>query len=318
MRGTGFELKIHMPSYKRIGMPSATIEDIEKQRYRIKAAWRLGKITKKTRDALLEASKVMGRHKSTWGHDRHESILKRLIMLAWGGGKYDDLPDASLADMLEDKEVTGKIVDWIHAHYANEETNRDMRGALRAFGKLLTNDDPSHKDATPPPSIDWVQATLPSNYDPVPNPANMITWTETREMCEHPETTARGAALLAVAWDAGPRSGELEDLSVGDVSDHDLGKSSVWTGRLASAMLLSRTLSHTSGNGSISIQPLIVPETRTTPLPHCGRNSRTPTVSPTGCTGTSSWMPPSAWASTSLTTPLTSANRLQARAPAGG
>lgn len=51
----------------------------------------------------------------------------------------------------------------------------------------------------------------------------MITWPETREMCEHPETNARDAALLAVAWDAGPCSGELEDLCVRDVSDHDVG-----------------------------------------------------------------------------------------------
>lgn len=201
-------------------MPNATTADVEKQRERIREA---DQITEETREALLDASKVMGRHKSTWGHNRHESVLKRLIMMAWGGTKYDP-PEPSLVDALEDKEATGEIVEWIHARYENEETNRDMRGALRALGKVLTNEDPSHKDATPPPSIDWVPATLPSNYDPVPNPANMITWPETREMCEHPETPARDAALLAVAWDAGPRSGELEELTVGDVSDHDLGK----------------------------------------------------------------------------------------------
>jgi len=201
-------------------MPKATKADIDKQRNRIRDA---DEITEQTREALLEASKVMGRHRSEWGYDRHESVLKRLIMIAWGGTKYDP-PDPSLADALDDKEAAGEIVEWINARYENEETNRDMRGALRTFGKVLTNDDPSYKDATPPPSIDWVPATLPSNYDPVPNPANMITWPETRKMCEHPETSARDAALLAVAWDAGPRSGELEDLKVGDVSDHDLGK----------------------------------------------------------------------------------------------
>jgi len=201
-------------------MPSATASDVKKQRGRIREA---EEITEETREALLKASKVMGRHKSTWGHNRQESVMKRLIMLAWGGTKYDP-PEASLVEALEDKEAAGEIVEWINARYDNEETNRDMRGALRAFGKVLTNEDPSHKDATPPPSIDWVPATLPSHYDPVPNPANMITWPETREMCDHPETNARDAALLAVAWDAGPRSGELEALTVGDVSDHDLGK----------------------------------------------------------------------------------------------
>jgi hypothetical protein len=51
----------------------------------------------------------------------------------------------------------------------------------------------------------------------------MWTWDEVREACEHPETNARDAALLAVAWDAGPRSGELKELTLGDISDHDVG-----------------------------------------------------------------------------------------------
>lgn len=202
-------------------MPQATFEDVEKQRERIR---NVEGIDEDTREAMLEASKVMGRYRSKWGYDRHESILKRLIMLAWGGEKYDDPPDACLADALEDKDATGEIVEWIHDHYENEETNRDMRGTLRTFGKVLTNDDPTDKEAAPPPSIDWVPATLPSNYDPVPNPASMITWTEAREQAEHPATNARDAAAVALAWDAGPRSGELEDLTIGDISDHDLGK----------------------------------------------------------------------------------------------
>ena len=201
-------------------MAKATMAEVEKQRERIRET---DQITEETREKLLRASKVMGQHKSTWGHSRHESVLKRLIMIAWGGTKYDP-PEASLTDALEDRDATGEIVEWIHEHYENEETNRDMRGALRTFGKVLTNKDPSNKDATPPPSIDWVPADLPRNYNPVPNPADMISWTETREMCDHPETNARDAALLAVAWDAGPRSGELEELTVGDISDHDLGK----------------------------------------------------------------------------------------------
>lgn len=201
-------------------MPNASAEDVEAQRDRIREADEIGE---ETRESLLEASKAMGRHRSTWGHSRHESVLKRLIMLAWGGTKYDP-PAASLADALEDKEAAGELVEWINERYENVESNRDMRNALRLFGKLLANDDPTEKDASPPPSLDWISATVPDNYDPRPNPANMISWEEVREMCEHPETNARDAALLAVAWDAGPRSGELEALSVGDVSDHRFGK----------------------------------------------------------------------------------------------
>lgn len=212
-----------MPSFKLLSMPGATQEDIDHQRNRIKSS---DQISDETREALLQSSKVMGRFRSRWGYERHESILKRLIILAWGGQKYDseDFHDASLADALDQKEVAGEIVDWIHMTYDNEETNRDYRGALRTFGKLLVCEDPTDKEATPPPSLRWIPATLPRNYDPLPNPANMIKWAEVEEMCEHPETHPRDAALLAVAWDAGLRSGELEDLRVKDVSDHDLGK----------------------------------------------------------------------------------------------
>lgn len=204
-------------------MPNATGDDVEKQRARIRES---DEISDETRGELLEASKIIGRYKSEWGHNRHESVLKRLIMLSWGGTKYDadQMHDTSLNAALEDKEAAGEIVEWIHNHYENEETNRDMRGALRLFGKVLTNDDPTDKDASPPPSIDWVPATLPDNYDPLPNPADMISWEEVKEMCEHPQTNPRDSAALALAWDAGPRSGELEDLTIGDISDHDLGK----------------------------------------------------------------------------------------------
>ena len=40
------------------------------------------------RENLLEASKIMGRHRTEkrgWGDSRHHSVLQRLIMLSWGG-----------------------------------------------------------------------------------------------------------------------------------------------------------------------------------------------------------------------------------------
>ncbi|MHC3379013.1 tyrosine-type recombinase/integrase [Haloarcula sp. H-GB5] len=147
-------------------------------------------------------------------------------MLAWGGQKYDasEMHDATLTGALEDRDAAGEIVEWIHENYPNEETNRDMRNALRVFGKVLASDDPTSKAASPPPSIDQISATTSETYDPLPNASEMIAWEEVKTMCEHPKTNARDAALIALAWDAGPRSGELEELRVGDVFDHDVGQ----------------------------------------------------------------------------------------------
>lgn len=229
-----FEPKVHMLWYSS-RLQGKPMPDIEGLRDRIENPdeEKEGIVAENytdDRENLLEASKIMRRHrtgKRGWSDTRHHSVLQRLIMLSWGGTKYDseEMHDSSLTAALEDKEAAGEIVDWIHDRYTNEETNRDMRNALRVFGKVLTNDDPTDKDATPPASIDWVPATTSETYDPAPNPANMISWDEVKSMCNHSQTNSRDAALIALAWDAGLRSGELQELTVGDVNDHDLGRS---------------------------------------------------------------------------------------------
>jgi hypothetical protein len=51
----------------------------------------------------------------------------------------------------------------------------------------------------------------------------MLGWDEDVRPMLDATMNARDAALIAVAWDAGPRTGELENLRVGDVSDHKHG-----------------------------------------------------------------------------------------------
>lgn len=94
----------------------------------------------------------MGRNRSEWGDERHASTLQRLIILSWGGQKYDEDTHHGnrLTDALTDKEVAGKMVDWIERTYDSEETKLHMRNAIRTFGKILTTDDPTAKDADPP------------------------------------------------------------------------------------------------------------------------------------------------------------------------
>lgn len=204
-------------------MALSDAEQIDRDRERIREA---EDADEDDRDNLLEVSKIMRRNTTEWGDKRHHSVLQRLIVLSWGGEKYgaEELHDTTLSAALDNQEAAGELVDWIESTYESEETKRDSRLALRAFGKILTNDDPTDKDATPPPSIDWVSATTPRNYKPRPNPAHMIHWPECKAMCDHPRTNPRDAALLAVAWDAGPRSGELQELTIGDVYDREIGK----------------------------------------------------------------------------------------------
>jgi hypothetical protein len=68
-----------------------------------------------------------------------------------------------------------------------------------------------------------VPTTTSRNYKPTPDPGDMLDWEEGVMPMMDATTNAREAALIATAWDSGARSGELQDLTVGDVSDHEQG-----------------------------------------------------------------------------------------------
>lgn len=142
---------------------------------------------------------------------RHGKLLNHCILISEGAGK--------LSEALTSKQVAEDIVRWIHKNYENEETNRDFRVALRVFGKHVTDGD------SVPSSIEWVSATTSRSYDPQPDPSNMLSWEkEVQDMIEAARFS-RNSAMVAVAWDAGLRSGEFRSLKIGDVGDHEYGLS---------------------------------------------------------------------------------------------
>lgn len=161
------------------------------------------------RELLLEFDDQMALLKSDYGAQRREKLLRHLTIVSEEVG--------GLADALDDREAAEEIVRWINREYTNEETNKDYRIALRVFAKRVT-------DGTDvPESIDWVPSTTSRDYDPSPDPAEMLDWEDDVRPMLDATLNARDAALIAVAWDAGPRGDELLDLRVGDVTDHKHG-----------------------------------------------------------------------------------------------
>jgi integrase len=146
---------------------------------------------------------------SQYSDQRREKLLRHCTIIAEEVG--------GLADALDDKEAAEQIVLWINRTYDNEETNKDYRNALRTFGARLS------EDGEVPDSLAWIPTTTSRNYKPQPDPANMLDWEEDVRPMIDETMNARDAALLAVAWDSGVRSGELQDLTVGNVSDHKHG-----------------------------------------------------------------------------------------------
>ncbi|SDJ32136.1 Phage integrase family protein [Halovenus aranensis] len=166
------------------------------------------------RDLLQEFDKQLGlRQYST---ERHLKLLRHCKTLA---GVVETVkgpnttPDVSLADALNNRDAAETLVAWINRQYDNEETNRDMRVALRVFGKHVTDGDDV------PEPLDWIPSTTSRSYNPTPDAADMLDWDEDIVPMTKAVHNARDKSLIAVAWDSGARAGELLDLRVGDVSD---------------------------------------------------------------------------------------------------
>jgi hypothetical protein len=169
------------------------------------------------REILLAFSDELKLLRETYGHHRHIKLLRHCVRIA-------EHAPASLVDALEERDATEDIVRWIHGTYdLNEtpETNQNYRVALRVFGRRAT--DVAGEE--PPPSIDWVNATLPRDYDPSPDPSEMLRWEDDIEPMLGACRNSRDEAAIALQFDAGLRGGELYDLTIGDVSDTTHGLS---------------------------------------------------------------------------------------------
>lgn len=178
-------------------------------------------VTEADADLLLAFDARMGLLPSEYGKQRREKLLRHCTIIA-------EADDNDLAAALDDHSEAERIVRWIHAEYDPEETpetNKDYRIALRMFAKRVAEDgvDVPTDDDGVPESLSWVPTTTSRNYDPKPDPAEMLDWEKDVEPMIDATMNARDAALIAVAFDSGARSGELLDLRVGDVTDHSHG-----------------------------------------------------------------------------------------------
>lgn len=161
-------------------------------------------------DAILDAHdhlELIGRSKVSVSH--HSDVLMRSVKIARDAG--------GLADSLEDRDAAEEIVRWIHREYDNPESNRDYRKCLRAFGRHATDGDDI------PESIEWVPAGYPEGYDPAPDPAKMYRWEEHVKPMLGACENVRDEALISLCWDLGPRTSELYELQVKNISESDIG-----------------------------------------------------------------------------------------------
>lgn len=166
-------------------------------------------ISPEDQDVLLAFSDELDLHKTTYTDARHDKLLRHCVIMAENVG--------GLADCVEDRDAAEDILRWINREYDNEETNRDYRTAIRVFGRRITSGDET------PESLEWIPTGTSKSYSPKPNPRDMLHWNEDVLPMVESCYNARDKAMIAVAFDAGARSGEFRDLRVGDVTDHTHG-----------------------------------------------------------------------------------------------
>ncbi|ADD03645.1 integrase family protein [Natrialba magadii ATCC 43099] len=160
-------------------------------------------------EALIKFSNRMDLLRSEYGDARHKKLLGNCVRLAEAVG--------GLADALDNRDSAEQVVRYINRTYENEESNRDYRIALRMFGEHTTDGEGK------PDSIDWIPSTYSSDYNPKPDPSNMLRWDEEIVPMIDETRNSRDAALIATAWNLGARPYELQDISIGDVTDSNYG-----------------------------------------------------------------------------------------------
>lgn len=169
--------------------------------------------TKRDRERLLEFARELKLHGNDYTDFRRLKLLRHCTRIAEEVGGLDAA--------LTEKAAAEDIALWINDTYDNEETNRDYRVALRVIGRFLGENE--HDPDDPPESIKWISATTSSTYDPSPEPANMLLWDKDVLPLIENTHNSRDAAMIALAFDLGPRGGEFEALTVGDISDGEYG-----------------------------------------------------------------------------------------------
>lgn len=195
-------------------MPEDYREQIENLRERARSS---PDISDADGEALITFSDRLDLLAQEYSEVRHKTLLGKCVRMAERHGHLDE--------SLYSQDAAEGIVRWINRTYDNEETNRDHRSALRVFGKRVaeTRDDVETDSDGLPVTVAWVSTSTSSDYDPTPDPRDMLHWDEHVVPMIEATYNDRDAAMLALQFDAGLRGGEFKAARVGDIQDHKHG-----------------------------------------------------------------------------------------------
>jgi site-specific recombinase XerD len=133
----------------------------------------------------------------------------------------DHLGDTPLDSM--EKDDIKDLVEWVHNRDISEVTKSDYRQVIKQFYKWLDGSEDDYPD-----SVDWIKTTSPNGNGTLPK--DLLTREDINALKDGCRN-ARDRAFIALLYESGARIGELIDLTVGDIEDHQHGKKVVIDGK---------------------------------------------------------------------------------------
>lgn len=181
---------------------------------------------------IREFDKKLSRRNKT-GDDQHANLLQCIRLVA----EHRVSPNTDKAHcsafhtvffdrLLTDRDAAEEVLDWINAKTHNgepisEKTRTHYRGAVRMFGRVLTDHGPRGDKV--PPAIQVIPGGDPrqkSEKDVAPRPSEIHWWDpDVIRLLNCSEVSTRYQALIALAWDSGARPTELISLTWADISE---------------------------------------------------------------------------------------------------
>lgn len=147
-----------------------------------------------------------------------------------------DFTDAE-ADNMKD------VVTWVKERGLAPRTVKAYKVALKSFYKHLHKAEygengyrERYGERGYPPAVAWMTTTVRKNKDEKLK-KNLLTENDIQTLL-NACNNARDKALISLLWETGARIGELVDLAVGDIEDHDHGKKVVVDGKTGQRRLL--------------------------------------------------------------------------------
>jgi site-specific recombinase XerD len=149
-----------------------------------------------------------------------DKLLSHMKVVAeqLGNDNFDELDKEDLKDLIE----------WVQSRDIAKATVGDYKQVIRRFWKWLN-------DGEHPKETAWIRTRTQRQSNTLPK--DLLDRDDVNALIDGTRN-ARDAALIALLWETGARIGELIDLTVGDIEDHQNGRKVVVDGKTGPRRLL--------------------------------------------------------------------------------